>query len=200
VSALAPIISLLVAATTAAAPPVKFMGLESEATTVAFVCDGSRWTRKKIDDLGEQLLLTVDAMSPEQSFAVIFFADDKAFGPDDGRAMPATPANKQKLRNWLDGVELGRDSTPVPGLVKAFEARPDMIVFISSGEFDDYDGVAARVTQLNAGKSVRVHAIGFFETKDRDDSRSFARFTKALAEDNGGESRAVYADELRRKD
>ena len=30
----------------AAAPAVKFVGVETEANTIAFVCDGSRWTKK----------------------------------------------------------------------------------------------------------------------------------------------------------
>ena len=181
-----------------AAPAVEFMGVQSDAGTVAFVCDGSRWTKKKIAGLAGELLKTVDAMSADQRFAVVFFADDRAFGPGGGAPLPASDENKRKLRDWLETIEFGDKSTPIPGLTRAFDANPDAVYFVSSGEFDDYDGVSAHVDSLNPGRKTRVHAIGYFETKKEDDSRSFVRFLKKLAEDNGGDLKLVYADELKK--
>ena len=188
------------AATAEPAPTVKFMGVEAEAASVAFVCDGSRWTKKTIDDLSTELLRTVEAMTPDQRFAVVFFADDKASGPDDGRPIAATDENKRKLRHWLGDVTLGDKSTPIPALTSAFDAKPDAVFFVSSGEFDDYDGVAGHVEVLNTGRTVRVYPVGLFPTIKQDDSRAFVRFLKKLADDHRGEFRLVYADALRRGD
>lgn len=184
-----------------AEPPatsVQFMGVAAEATRVAFVCDGSRWTETKDEELFAELLRAVKPLAPEQEFSVIFFADDKAFGPADGRPMPATEENKAKLREWLDEFELGRDSTPAAGLTRAFEGKPDAVFFISDGNFERYDEVARLVAGLNADGAARVHAIAYFLNEEEDDSRRFVEFMRQIAETNGGQFKVAYADGLRR--
>ena len=181
-----------------AAEPVNFGGLEIEGKSIAFVCDGSRWTKNKLDELRDELVKAIGAMTPDKQFAVIFFADDKATGPNDGKLLPATDDNKRILRDWLDAFQLGDKPTPIPGLDRAFESKPDALLFLSDGEFDDYDGIEAHLAKLNAEREVRVHAVGYFADEAEDDSRSFVRFMKSLAERNGGRFKAVYADELKR--
>jgi hypothetical protein len=168
-----------------------------EAKSIAFVCDGSRWQKDKIDDLADQLNATVQTLSSEQHVAIIFFADDAVYGPSDGRPMPATEANKKEVKAWLRRVKLGREPTPLPGIVRGFEAKPDTLVFITDGEFRNFDDVTKRVATLNKDKAVKVDTIGFFATSKDDDSGSFAKFMKQLAAENGGEFHAVYADELK---
>jgi|SRR5688572_1311334 len=191
------LVAILLAALLAA--PVRFADVEIDGKSIAFVCDGSRWTRNKIDELSDELTRTVDAMQPEQQFAVMFFADDRATGFEDGRPVAATDENKRALRDWLKDVKLGENSTPIAGLSRAFEAKPDAIIFVSDGEFKDYDGVEAHVARLNPDRAVRVYTIGFFEDEKEDDSRPFVRFMQKLAEQNGGQFKAVYADELKRR-
>lgn len=180
-------------------PAVRFMGLEAEASRIAFVCDGSRWTDTKDDELFAELLRAVKPLAPEQHFSVIFFADGKGWGPGDGRPMPATDQNKRALRDWLHDLETGRQSTPAPGLKLALEGKPDTVFFVSDGHFDDYTGVASLVTTLNPERAVRVHAIGYFRNEEEDDSRSFVEFLRALARDHGGQFKVAYADEMRRR-
>ena len=182
----------------ATAPPVRFMGIEAQANRVAFACDASRWTETKDEELYAELLRAVEPLTPDQHFAVIFFADDKAWGPAGGKPLPATPENKQKLRDWLDAVDLGRDSTPAPGLKLAFEGKPDAVFFTSDGEFAGYDDVARLVAALNPGRATAVHAVGFFLNEDEDDSRTFVEFLRKLADDNGGQFKVAYAQEMKR--
>jgi hypothetical protein len=186
-------------ATNAAAEPVKFGGLEIEGRSVAFVCDGSRWTKNKLEELADELAYAVGQMTPDQHFAVIFFANDRAKGFNDGKLTPSTDENKRALRDWLDDLEVDGQPTPIPGLTKGFEAKPDTVVFITDGIFENYDEVEAHVAKLNPERKVRVFAVGFFATKKADDSRAFVRFMTSLADRNGGGFRAVYADELRRR-
>jgi hypothetical protein len=183
---------------TRAAEPVTFGGLEIEGKRVAFVCDGSRWTKNKLDELKDELTHAVRQMTPDQQFAVLFFADDKTTGFNAGKLAAATDQNKDALRDWLKDVEADGEPTPMPGLTTAFEARPDSVVFITDGVFDNYDEVEAHVAKLNPERKVRVYAVGFFATETADDSRQFMRFMRALADRNNGRSKAVYADELKR--
>lgn len=181
------------------APAVSFMGIKAEATRVAFVCDGSRWTDTKDEELFAELLRAIEPLVPDQHFAVIFFADDKAWGPEGGKPLAGTPENKKALREWLESVDLGRQSTPAAGLKLAFEGTPDCVFFTSDGNFERYDEVRTLVASLNRGRSVRVHTAGYFLSEEEDDSRSFVEFLKKLADDNGGQSKVAYADEMKRR-
>jgi hypothetical protein len=198
------IIAVLIAVTAAATPlcgfadELNFAKVKLDAgRNIAFVCDGSRWQKDKIDDLADELAVTVQSLTSDQQVAIVFFADGKVFGPSDGRPLPATDENKNAIRSWLRRVKLGREPTPLAGLNQAFEAKPDTVVFISDGEFRTFAEIRDRVAVLNRDKAVKLHTIGFFATADQDDSKSFAQFMKQLAEDNGGKHAAVYADELK---
>jgi hypothetical protein len=190
VSALTPLCGL--------AREVNFAKVKFDAgKNIAFVCDGSRWQKDKIDDLADELNVTVQALAPDVQVAILFFADDKVFGPNQGRPLPATDENKATIRSWLRRVKLGREPTPLAGINQAFAAKPDTLVFISDGEFRTFAEVIDRVAELNKAKATKVQTIGFFATAKQDDSRSFVEFMKKLAEDNGGRFYAVYADELK---
>jgi hypothetical protein len=164
---------------------------------IAFVVDGSRWQKDKIDDLAGEINVTVQSLSRDEQVAILFFADDKVFGPNDGKPLAATDENKAAIRSWLRRVKLGREPTPLAGINQAFAAKPDTVIFISDGEFRTFAEVLDRVAELNKAKTVKLQTIGFFATAKQDDSRSFVDFMKQLAEDNGGQFHAVYADELK---
>ena len=200
-SLLAPVAPTLAIALQAppAAAKLRFMGIEAEAKRVAFVCDGSRWTQTKDEELAAELLRAVEPLGPGQQFAVIFFADGRAWGPGDGKPLDATDDNKRKLRDWLDALETGHDSTPAAGLERAFEAKPDAVYFVSDGHFGDYDDVARLVARLNPERTARVHTVGYFLNEAEDDSRAFVEFLRKLAEDHGGQSKVAYAEEMDRR-
>jgi hypothetical protein len=191
--ALSPLLLLL------ASNDVRFGSLKIEERSVAFVADGSRWTKNKQIELNEELVRAIAAMPADAQFAVMFFADEQVSAFGGGALVAATDENKGKLKDWLDGVRLGDQPTPKPALTRAFGLKPERVVFITDGKFKDYDDVEAHVASLNKDAKVRVHTAGFFSTEDEDDSRSFATFMKRLAERNGGRFAVVYADELKRR-
>jgi hypothetical protein len=182
------------------AKEIEFAGVKIPAgKTIAFVCDGSRWQKNKIEDLADDLLDAVESLMPEQQVSIIFFADDKAYGPNDGKPLPATDDNKRLIKDWLKRVELGDAPTPIAGLKRAFDVKPDTIVFITDGQFKNYDEVIERVATLNREHAAKVWPVGYFRTVKEDDSADFMRFMKKLAADNGGENHEVYVDELGRR-
>lgn len=180
---------------------VRFGDLKVDEPTVAFVVDGSRWTKNKLVELNEELVRTVAGMPADRQFAVIFFADDKLTTFKEGKLVPATDATKDDLKDWLeDEVKLGDKPTPMPALTRALELKPSAVVFVTDGHFKhDYDEIEAHVASINKDAKVHVHTVGFFSTDDEDDSRDFVAFMKRLADRNGGRSVVVYADELKRR-
>jgi hypothetical protein len=181
------------------AKPVEFMGLKIEAKSIVFVCDGSRWTEDKDDELIFELRHAIDAMDSDRHMSVVFFADEKVVAFNDSKPVPASDANKQKLRVWLQDIKFAGNSTPLPGLVAALQAKPEAVVFVSSGEFKDFDRIESEIDALNKDRRIHLHTVGYFRSEKDDDSRSFVEFMKRLAERNSGTSVVAYADELRRK-
>src|SRR3954469_2186638 len=127
-------IALLIAVTSATplcgfAGEIKLAKVKIEAgKNIAFVCDGSRWQKDKIDDLADELNVTIQSLAPDVQVAILFFADDKVFGPNQGRPLPATDENKNAIHSWLRRVKLGREPTPLAGINQAFQAKPDTVV------------------------------------------------------------------------
>ena len=181
------------------AKPIEFMGLKVDAKSVAFVCDGSRWTQDKDDELVDELSAAIDALESDQQFAVLFFADGKTQTLNDGKTVEATDTNKRKLQSWLKDIRFTGDSTPVPGIVRAFESKTESIVFVTSGEFRNFDEIEAKVDASTKDRRVRIHTVGYFRNDKADDSKPFTEFMKRLAERTDGQAVLAYADELRRK-
>ena len=89
-----------------------------------------------------ELLQSIEQLSPDQRFYVILFSecprpmfDAKSPFP---QAIPATPENKAKLRDWLATVELGGDNFPEEALRMAFAMRPNAVFFLSDGQLPDF--------------------------------------------------------------
>src|SRR5215203_6192690 len=88
------VLGSVVSAHVVAAEPVEFLGVKVEGKNIAFVCDGSRWMKNKVDDLAEELGKAVEALAADQQVSITYFADDKAYGPNDAKPLAATAENK----------------------------------------------------------------------------------------------------------
>ncbi len=107
---------------------------------------GSRFDRARYE-----LLRTVEKLSPGQEFYVILFSwttrrmfDDLSPTPE---TIPATAENKQRLRQWLEGIEMGSGTDPRDAIVIALSIAPDAVFLLSDGDFNG----AERGTHLFQG-------------------------------------------------
>src|SRR4051812_25739685 len=62
-------------ATSQGAHPVSFMGAKGDAARVVYVCDRSGHFINQFDDVRVALRKSIDALSPEQSFDLVFFGE-----------------------------------------------------------------------------------------------------------------------------
>jgi hypothetical protein len=142
-------------------PPTKPGG--PVAKRIVYVIDGTgtmvglRWTLVR-----EQLQRAIDRLQPNQSFSVVLYHDGEAISLDAGKLAAATPAAKRKAYDWLAGVSIRGQTNPLPAIQKAFAQQPELVYFLSDGEFDNlvgYDQVLAEVAKLNAAGTARVNTI-----------------------------------------
>jgi len=157
-------------------------------TRVSFVMDASGSMINKMATLKDQLKKTINGMSREQSFNVIFFQDNKC-DMVSRNLLPTTAGNKIRADVFLDGVTTTGTTDPIPGIEAAFRQKPDTIYLLTDGDFPDNDAVLKKIRELNKDKKVRVYTIAFEGTADND--TAFKDLLKTIAKENGGEYKHV---------
>jgi hypothetical protein len=161
------------------------------AKRVVFIGDATGTMISKMKYQVAELAKAIDALDPAtQAFGVVVFTDGGAVkAVDTAKLLPATPANKAKVADFLAGLNARGTTDPLPAIQLAFKLRPEVIYFLTDGEFNNlrtYKQVLAEVARLNAGKKVVVHTI-LLETYDKEGEVAL----KKMATDNGGTFRYI---------
>jgi len=165
-----------------------FFGAKAQGTRFVFVVDNSNsMGGGRFETALNELMKTVEGMTPQQSFYVIFFSDTAygLFHPQPAKTMVrATDDNKQKLRSWLGTVEMCLKTKGEEALKIAFGLQPDVIYILGDGRFTDRAG-AMLVAPHN--RRVPVHTLGM--EVDPIGKQEF----QAIAKANNGTYRNVSA-------
>jgi hypothetical protein len=134
-----------------------FAGMGAKrAASVVYVVDASGAMVTSLKFVLAELERSVRNLSSAQKFQVILFRDRsgslyETFSPD-GRTsglLPATPANKAALREWLKTITPTGRSNPLDGLRRGLSLSPDVIFLLSrsirrsGGAAGDGTGAAA---------------------------------------------------------
>jgi hypothetical protein len=105
----------------------------------------------------QELARSLDALTPEQSFGIVFFQRSEALVvPPARRLVPATPEEKSRVLRWIDQnvIPAGR-SNPIAAFEAAMQYRPEVIFLLSdnitgSGIFEiDQNELLAKLDELN---------------------------------------------------
>ncbi len=136
-----------------------FAGMGAKrAASVVYVVDASGAMVTSLKFVLAELERSIRNLSSAQKFQVVLFRERGAGGPlfellaPGGRAaglLPATPANKAALREWLKTITpIGR-SNPLDGLKRGLSLEPDVVFLLSrsirrsGGAAGDGTGAAA---------------------------------------------------------
>jgi len=101
--------------------------------------------------------------------------------------VPATERNKQLAFEFIDSIIPQGETDPAKALERAFAVGPELIYFLTDGEFDK--AIVDRVDRLNAEGSVTIHTIGFMY-------RSGEPLLKEIAKRNNGNYKFVSEADL----
>ena len=116
-----------------------FFGTPAKANRVVFVIDNSSSMKGgRLERAIEELLVSVESMTPRQSFYVIFVSDQPypMFYPQAAPALlPATKQNKQLLREWLGRVVLagGLNREWIKAMDMAATLQPEAVYLLWDG-------------------------------------------------------------------
>ncbi len=167
-----------------------FFGMAPPAgQRTVFVVDSSRSMNHVHDSplktrfrrLKFELLKCITEMQPEDSFYVIFFNNEAIPMPSRSFQLSA-PGTRDRFLQWIGTAEAGGSPTnPIPALDIALRMQPDVICFLTDGEFEVIAG--RRLKSLKQSKIV-IHTFAFGETFGEE-------VLKTLAENNRGEYRFV---------
>jgi hypothetical protein len=144
-----------------------FFGARSKGDRFVFVIDNSSSMKGgRLDMAAAELLKTVDALSPRQSFYVIFVSDQPypMFYPErEADLIPATPANKKRLAEWMPKAILasGKNRELMTAMDMAAALRPQAVYLLWDGDLRYSEKVRFDVmTHLTQPQNFTVHTLG----------------------------------------
>ncbi len=120
-----------------AAGTVHFCGTAAAGNRFAFVVDNSNsMVNGKLLATIDQLLRAINPMKAKQEFFVVLYSDTAyaMFYPDAATDfVPATKANKQRLRDWLKSIEINAGGDLEAAMNLVFKLKPDAVFILGDG-------------------------------------------------------------------
>jgi hypothetical protein len=148
------------------------------------------------DFLREEVKKSLNGLTPMQAFSVVMFSEkvDEVFPKDATRLVNATPDVKRGLQDFVDNVRAAGKNDDLfdpfaDGLRKAFAMKPQIIYFLTDGNFDPR--VVDEAKRLNTIKC-KINTIAFIKV-----SKEAETALQAIAADsNGGRFKFVTEKDL----
>ena len=168
----------------------EFFGLGSSARgarRIVYVVDRSGSMLTTFADVRVELKRSVSALRRSQKFHVIFFNAGQPLQMPPGRPVSAITARKQDLFNYLKNVEPQGSTKPAPAMWAAFRAEPDVIYFLTDGDFDR--SLLSKLDRWNRDRQVKIFTIAYFD-------QTGAALLEEIAREHRGEFRFVTEHDL----
>jgi von Willebrand factor type A domain len=165
-------------------PGTEFFGVRDKGRSFAYVidCSGSMTARGSLNVAKRELLWSLDQISPDARFAVVFYnLEAKVFTDPAGNPglMAATPANKARVKTLLATIQADGGTDHMIALKTAFDLHPEVIFFLTDADLMSRQDVEELVAL--AGKT-RIQAIEFGQVTGLGGSAPL----KLLARSTGG--------------
>lgn len=143
-----------------------FVGSGPPAKSTAYVIDvsGSMQSLDRLPRVIASMKRALELLKPNQTFLVVLFDDSFHLHPIGGGLVPANEKNKRAICAWLDQGDVGGGGTnPLTAMMLAINERPERIVLLSDGEFDQSS--VSVITQLNQShsKPAIIDCVGLIE-------------------------------------
>lgn len=162
-------------------------GTARGARRIVYVVDRSGSMLGIFDIVRRELKRSVSKLRRSQRFHVILFNSRAPLENPPRRLVSAIQAHKKKLFAFLDNIMPDGGTDPGPAMRLAFSAEPDLIYFLTDGQFDDK--LLAQLDAWNKNRRTRIFTIAFFGAGGAD-------LLEQIAREHKGEFRFVSEDEL----
>lgn len=177
-------------------PATEFFGARERAESFAYVidCSASMGNDAALDLAKREMLSSIEQLPPDAKFGVIFYNLDPTVlsGASGGDLMPATAANKDRIRTRLAQIRPDGGTRPRPALEAALSLKPEVVFLLTDGQELSRDDVPKI---LDSAGDIRIHTIEFGSGPAPSDPTSPLRQLAAVA---GGTYRHVDVRAFRR--
>ncbi len=121
-----------------------FFGKKSKGRKFVFIVDNSNsMGGGRFETALNELVKSVEGMSEQQEFYVIFFSDAayRLFHPAPANGLvAASKKNKERLKTWLKTVEMCLRTNGLEAVQTALSMNPDVVYILGDGAFGDKTG------------------------------------------------------------
>ncbi len=174
----------------AGGPGPEFFGLGRRARgarNIVYVVDRSGSMMTTFDAVRGEMRRSVDGLRRGQKFHVILFNAGPPLENRPKKLVPATASQKGHLFEFLDAIQAEGATDPIPAMERAFEVDPDLIYFLTDGDFAP--ALLERLRELNRDQRVKIFTIAYVSEAGRG-------LLEQIAREHGGEFRFVSDNEL----
>jgi hypothetical protein len=167
----------------------EFFGIGGYGQAFVYVvdCSDSMNERGKFGRARYELLRSIEQLASDQRYFVIFY-NDGAYPMDADEPVLATQDQIARTTRWVNYVEPGGGTHPLPALLFALSLRPDAIYFLSDGQFDPLTIHELRLRNRPNNRlrlrQIPIHTIAFVD-------RATEGLMRTIARNSGGQFRFV---------
>jgi len=172
-----------------AAPSSSFMGTGGNAYRICYVIDRSGSMVLEFDLVKRELIRSIQQLEPQQAFHLIFFSAGQPVENPPKRFVPATDYNKVRAIQFIKKIVPEGLTDPAPALKRAFalRPRPDLIYFMTDGDFDP--AILQSLRQWNRDGATQINTIAFL-------NRAGEPLLRRIAAEHHGQYRFVGQEEM----
>lgn len=167
-----------------------FFGLGAEARgarRIVYVVDRSGSMQGIMNGVTAELQNSISKLRRSQKFHVIFFNEGPPLENRPRRLVSAIKAHKRDAFKFFNSIEPIGGTDPGPAMKRAFAVDPDLIYFLTDGNFEDK--LLTTLRKLNRNGSVRIFTIAYVNPEG-------AARLERIAREHNGEYRFVSEDEI----
>jgi len=139
------------------------------------------------DFVRQEMKRSIGALRRSQKFHVVFFNVGDPVENPPRELVAAIPANKAQAFQFVDSILPGGGTDPESAMRRAFAVEPDIIYFLTDGEFRPE--LVQRLREWNQKEKTRIFTIAFVGSGG-------TALLEQIARENGGEFRFVSENHL----
>ncbi len=170
-----------------------FFGLGGEARgarRIVYVVDRSGSMLSTFSGVVNELKESIGALRRTQRFHIIFFNAGSPLENPPRRLVSAVRSHKRAAFEFLDQIAPMGGTDPRPAMRRAFAVEPDLIYFLTDGEFDAHaQSMFSMLEKMNRLRDVRIFTIAYVNQRG-------GAVLERIAREHNGEYRFVSEDEI----
>ncbi|MHC4089526.1 MAG: VWA domain-containing protein [Planctomycetota bacterium] len=171
-------------------PGPSFFGLGKRARgarRIVYVVDRSGSMLTTFEAVRRELRSSIGKLRRSQRFHVIFFNAGEPLENRPKKLVPATASQKKELLEFLDAIQPERGTDPIPAMRRAFAVKPDLIYFLTDGDFDPL--LLEKLREWNKDHGVRIFTLAYVSQAGR-------VLLEQIARENNGEFKFISEHDI----